>query len=110
MANILVMGPSFFGYRDMVAEEFRCMGHVATTLNDRPSESVSFKSLGRVSYRLVDSKIAKYAKEVERTLADGGFDFLVYLSGMSFCFTREQFARMRAASGARFVAGLVTHA
>jgi hypothetical protein len=106
MASILLMGPSFFGYRDMVADEFRSMSHSVTTVVDRPSESVAFKSLGRVSYKLVDSRIAAHAAEVERTLAGGSFDFLVYLSGMSFCFTREQFGRMRAASGARFVAGL----
>lgn len=106
MAKILLLGPSFFGYRDMVGDEFRRMGHDVVCMDDRPSESVSFKSLGRVSYRLVDSRIAAYAEQVEYALGEGGFDFLVYLSGMSFCFTREQFARMRAASGARFVAGL----
>jgi hypothetical protein len=100
------MGPSFFGYRDMVGDEFRRMGHDVTVVTDRPSESVAFKSLGRVSYRLVDRRISEHAREVEAALAAGSFDFLVYLSGMSFCFTREQFERMRAASGARFVAGL----
>lgn len=106
MAKILLLGPSFFGYRERVGEEFRHMGHDVITIDDRPSESVAFKSFGRVSYRLVDSRIASYARQVERTLAEGRFDFLVYLSGMSFCFTREQLESMRAVSNARFVAGL----
>ena len=70
MASILVMGPSFFGYRDMVAAEFKRMGHAVNTINDRPSESVMFKSLGRISYRLVDSEIAAYAKKVEEIIAE----------------------------------------
>ena len=106
MAKILLLGPSFFGYRERVGEEFRHMGHDVITIDDRPSESVAFKSFGRVSYRLVDSRIASYARQVERTLAEGRFDFLVYLSDMSFCFTREQLESMRAVSNARFVAGL----
>lgn len=106
MARILVMGPSFFGYRDMVAAEFKRMGHAVKTINDRPSESVMFKSLGRISYRLVDSEIAAYAKKVEEIIAEGQFDFVVYLSGMSFCFTFSQLESMRRASEAHFVAGL----
>ena len=90
MASILVMGPSFFGYRDMVAAEFKRMGHAVNTINDRPSESVMFKSLGRISYRLVDSEIAAYAKKVEEIIAESQFDFVVYLSGMSFWFTFSQ--------------------
>lgn len=107
VAKIFVMGPAFFGYRDMVAGEFRRMGHEVECISDWPSESVAFKSVGRISYRLADSAIAKYAKQVEVTLAEGDLDFLVYLSGMSFCFTWEQFTRMRkAAPGCTFVAGL----
>lgn len=106
MSKIFLLGPTFFGYRDMVGDEFRRNGHDVTCMDDRPSESVTFRSLGRMSYRLVDSKIAAYAKEVERTLAEGKFDYLVYLSGMSFCFTRAEFEHIRSASSARFVAGL----
>lgn len=106
MQKILVLGPSFFGYRDMVATEFRRMGYEVESMSDRPSESTTFKSLGRIDYRLVDSQIASYASRLADKMAGGSYDFLVYLGGMSFCFKRDQFAKIRSKSHAKFVVGL----
>ena len=107
MSKILLLGPSFFGYRDKIAQAFREAGNAVDCLSDRPSESVAFKSAGRLSYRLVEPLIARHASALEERLSGGEYDRLVYLSGMSFCFSRAQFSHIRSASpGTEFVAGL----
>lgn len=82
------------------------MGYEVESISDRPSESIRFRSLGRIDYRLVDSQIASYATRLADRLAGDTYDFLVYLGGMSFCFKREQFEKIRARSRAKFVVGL----
>lgn len=107
MAKILLLGPAFFGYRSLIASELQNQGHSVDEFTDRPSEGVAFKSVGRMSYRLVDPVIAKHAQQLTCRLSEGSYDILIYLSGMSFCFTPQQFRRMKeAAPSARFVAGL----
>lgn len=104
--RILLLAPSFFGYRDKVLGELSRQGHDVDVLDDRPTESVAFKSLAKVGYQLVDFRIAAYAKQVRRKAAASKYDLFLYMGGMSFCFTREQFLSVREASGARFVAYL----
>lgn len=106
MSRILILAPSFFGYRDSIAKEMMRQGHEVTCLNDRPSESVAFRSIAKVGYGPLEAAIARFADEVGKELNNGGYDYLIYLSGMSFCFTRDQFERIRALSNAKFVAGL----
>ena len=104
--RILLMAPTFFGYRDRVRDELRGRGHCVECIDDRPSESVAFKSLAKASYRLVDGQIGKYAEVVRDIAASNDYDLFLFMGGMSFCFTREQFASIKEASGARFVAYL----
>lgn len=107
MSKVLLLCSSFFGYRDKVAQAFRSSGDIVDCFADRPSESVAFKSVGRMSYRFVEPLIAKHARVLEERLSSGAYDRLVYLGGMSFCFSRAQFSRIRSASpGTEFVAGL----
>ena len=109
MARILLIAPSFFGYRQRVSDEMARQCHEVSCIDDRPSEGVVFKSLGRISYRIVDRLIDAYARRVCEQVRDGAYDQFVYMGGMSFCFTREQFARIREAGearGTRFVAYL----
>ncbi len=104
--RILLMAPTFFGYRDRVRDEFSRLGHDVECVDDRPSESVSFKSLAKISYRLIDGQIAKYAIFLREKVAAGDYDLLLFMGGMSFCFTRDQFSSIKSASNARFVAYL----
>lgn len=107
MANVLLLGPSFFGYRDMVAQEFSRLGHTVSVADDRPSESVLYKSIVRVSYRPVENTVNNYACQIVDMLSNGSFDYFIYLGGMSFCFTCEQISRMRdAAPQTHFIAAL----
>lgn len=107
MVNVLLIGPSFFGYRSMIAAELRSQGYSVEEFIDRPSESVPFKSISRISYRLVESTISKHAQIIIQKLSNGSYDFFLYLSGMSFCFTRHQFEVMRSvAPHTKFIAGL----
>ncbi|WP_165057060.1 hypothetical protein [Adlercreutzia sp. ZJ176] len=107
MSKILLLGPSFFGYRDKIAQALIKEGNVVDCFVDRPSESIAFKSAGRVSYRLVEPLVTKHARDLETKLSVGEYDRLVYLSGMSFCFSRRQFSRIRsAAPRTKYVAGL----
>lgn len=104
--RILLMAPTFFGYRDRVRDELSHLGHDVECVADRPSESVSFKSLAKISYRLIDRQIAKYAMSLREKVAAGDYDLLLFMGGMSFCFTRDQFSSIKSASNARFVAYL----
>lgn len=104
--RILLMAPTFFGYRDRVRDELSRLGHDVECVDDRPSESVSFKSLAKISYRLIDGQIAKYAMSLREKVAAGDYDLLLFMGGMSFCFTRDQFSSIKSASNARFVAYL----
>lgn len=104
--RILLMAPTFFGYRDRVRDELSHLGHDVECVDDRPSESVSFKSLAKISYRLIDRQIAEYAMSLREKVAAGEYDLLLFMGGMSFCFTRDQFSSIKSASNARFVAYL----
>ena len=104
--RILLMAPSFFGYRERVAAELAKMGHEVEVVDDRPSESTAFKSFAKVSYGLVDAKIDRYAKGLARRVAASFYDHVIYMGGMSFCFTPAQFAEVRKVSRARFTAYL----
>ena len=109
MARILLSAPSFFGYRQRVSDELVNQGQRVDCIADRPSEGVVFKSLGRISYGLVDGLIEAHATRVREQILGGAYDQFLYLGGMSFCFTREQFARICEAGkarGTRFVAYL----
>lgn len=104
--RVLLIAPTFFGYRARVAAELAQMGHEVEVMNDRPSESTTFKSLAKASYRLVDAQIGAYARDLASSVAVGSYDRVIYMGGMSFCFTPAQFAMIRNASHARFMAYL----
>ena len=109
MSRILLAAPSFFGYRQKASDELVRQGHDVDCIDDRPSEGVAFKSLGRISYRFVDGLIEAYARRVCEQVRDGAYNQFLYMGGMSFCFNREQFARICEAGkarGTRFVAYL----
>ena len=106
MPRILLISPSFFGYRQRVSEELMRQGHAVECMNDRPREDVTFKSLAKISYKLVEGPIDRYATSLARYVADKRFDQVIYMGGMSFCWTRSQFERIRRASGATFTAYL----
>lgn len=105
-SKVLLIAPSFFGYRDSVAAELRRQGEEVVVMNDRPSESTLFKSLGKVSYGLVDAAIDRYSCDIARIASRGDFARVIYMGGMSFCFSRKQMERIRSASSAFFVAYL----
>ena len=104
--RVLLLAPTFFGYRTRVAEEMVAMGHEVEVVDDRPSESTVFRSLAKISYGLVGAQIENYAHHIATLIADGAYDRVVYMGGMSFCFTPEQFKVIRRASGAQFTAYL----
>lgn len=104
--RLLLIAPSFFGFRDRVATELAKMGHKVKAVNDRPSESTLFKSVAKLDYRFTDRQIDAYADILSELVRDGGYDRVVYLGGMSFCFTYDQFLRIRRSSNASFTAYL----
>ena len=104
--RILLMAPTFFGYRDRVCDELIRQGHDVDCVDDRPSETVMFKSLAKISYSVVNGQIAKYAEALQRKVAEADYDLLLFMGGMSFCFTYGQFLLVRETSKARFVAYL----
>lgn len=98
MARILLIAPSFFGYRDRVAEELRRQGHEVDVADDRPSEGVAFRSVAKVAPGLLSGAVARHASALRGRIAEGGYGHVAYLGGMTFLFTRGQLARMRAAA------------
>ena len=81
MARILLSAPSFFGYRQRVSDELVKQGHRVDCIDDRPSEGVAFKSLGRINYRLVDGLIEAYANRVCEQVRAGSYDQFLYMGG-----------------------------
>lgn len=106
MEKILIVGPTFFGYRSAVAAELRAMGMAVTEIDDRPSESILFKSAAKVGFRVLEMMIGDYADRLSAMLRVGNYDRVIYLGGMSFCFNRSQIAKLRSCTNARFVAAL----
>ena len=106
MSRVLLLGPSFFGYRDLVGRGLSRLGHEVEVADDRPSESVAFRSLAKVSYAPLAPAIERHARRLERRLREGRHDLVVYLGGMTFCLSPAQLARLRAATGASFAAYL----
>lgn len=104
--QVLLIAPSFFGYRERVKNEILRRGHSVTCVDDRPSESIAFKSLAKISYALVDYEIEKYVNYLRRVLLSSNYDLVLFMGGMSFCFTRAQFITIRKACDSRFVAYL----
>lgn len=70
---------------------------------DRPSEGVLFKSLGRISYRLVEDRIQKHADALLEKLQQNNYDLVFFVGGMSICLTRENFQALKDVSDAKFV-------
>lgn len=101
--RILLVAPSFFGYRKLVSDELARQGHFVECVDDRPSESIAFKSFAKISYNLVDRMIGIYAEKVGGFVASGGYDLVLFMGGMSFCFTPEQLSSIREKSDARFI-------
>ncbi|PKD10928.1 hypothetical protein [Bifidobacterium longum] len=104
--QILLVAPSFFGYRERIKNEMMRQGHSVTCVDDRPSENVTFKSLAKISYNLVDYKIEKYVNYLRYVLLSSDYDLVLFMGGMSFCFSRAQFQVIRKACNSRFVAYL----
>lgn len=106
MARVLLIAPTFFGYRAQISTELSRRGHVVDVADDRPSESVFFKSIAKVSLSPLDQLISRYADSLEERLSENRYDKLIYLGGMTFCFTHAQMERLRSSTGAEFVAYL----
>ena len=107
MGGILLIGSSFFGYRDKVAEEMRRLGYDVEVADDRPSESVVFRSFAKVAPSLTAGPVSRYADVLRRIIAEGCFEHVIYMGGMTFLFERGQVESMRAAAPrARFTAYL----
>lgn len=104
--RVLLIAPTFFGYRDLVRDELARLGHEVHSMNDRPSEKIWFKSIAKYGYRYLDRMIARYADQVITEYKNGNYDLVIYMGGMSFCFTREQFQAIRNAGNTPFIAYL----
>lgn len=75
-------------------------------ISDRPSESVLFKSITKIGYGPIEGWVRAYADELTLRLKQGDYTQVIYIGGMSFCFTHAQLELMRAATSAEFVAFL----
>lgn len=104
--KIALIAPSFFGYSKDILDAIAASGHVGRHFPDRPSESVLFKSVGRISYSLLDSAIAKYFDSLLSELREMRPGMVLVVGGMSFCFSREQVEQLKEALDARLIAYL----
>ena len=102
MTRVLLIAPPFFGYFRDIAEEFEKLGFAVDYVQDRPSNGVVFKSLGRISYGLVQKSIDSHFATLLSRLRERSYDLVFFVGGMSICFTRKQVEELRNASGAVF--------
>lgn len=98
----MLVAPTFFGYHRDIATELEARGYSVTHVTDRPSEGVAFKSVARLGYGLVQGAVDRHFRHVEAALRMGGYDLVLFVGGMSICFTRTQVAALREASDAAF--------
>ncbi len=98
----MLVAPSFFGYYRDIEKELESRGYVVDYITDRPSESVAFKSLGRINYRIVQRSIESHFRKTRELLAVGEYDFVLFVGGMSICFSRRQMEELRSACSAVF--------
>ena len=103
MSRVLMLAPTFFGYHKAVVAEMRHRGVEVDQMDDRPNEGVVFKSISRVSYRLVQPLIDRHFEAVLTRLRNNRYDAVFVLGGMSWCFGLEQTRRLAEESGARMV-------
>lgn len=98
MSRILLIGSSFFGYRDKVAEEMRCLGLDVDVADDRPSESIAFRSFAKVAPAITAGRVSRYADTLRQKIIEGNFEHVIYMGGMTFLFERNQVESIRSAS------------
>lgn len=96
--HILLFAPPFFDYYKEVQKEFSKRGIDYTYFNDRPSDTTLSKGLGRISYGLIQKSIDDYFYKVLKEPSAHSYDCLFVLGGMSFCFSRMQFAEIKKAA------------
>lgn len=70
MANILLIGPVFFGYTKSITNCMEADGHTVKLISDRPSESFLNKVIVRLSPSLVRSSCYNYFKRELDSLGD----------------------------------------
>lgn len=102
--RILLISPSFFGYRESIARAFRRMNHEVDVISDRPSDGVVYKSIFRVYPSAVAGMVRRHADQIFSVLKDMAYDLVLYVGGSTFPFSAEQFKPLREASSALFVA------
>lgn len=93
--RVALIAPSFFGYSESIIDAFNELGHSCCVFRDRPSESVVFKSIGRIDYSFFDSVIEKYFTKLLLQLVDMKPDIVLFVGGMSFCFTADQLSLLK---------------
>ena len=101
MSRLLMLAPPFFGYGDDVAAEMRRRGVEVDRMDDRPSDGVAFKSLSKVSYRLVQPLIDRHFESILARVREVRYDAVFALGGMSWCFDLAQTEALGRESGAR---------
>ncbi|MCI6556932.1 hypothetical protein [Schaalia hyovaginalis] len=105
MKSVLLLAPPFFDYYRDIVEELNRRGYRVDYRSDRPVNTVLFKSVSRMSYRIVDAYISAYIDGLVELAEYTRPDIVLFVGGMSFPFSHDQFARLKkAASFARFIA------
>lgn len=103
MASILLIAPGFFGYYKDIMQELEARGHTVDRIADRPSESVLTKSIGRVSYSLLQPSIRRYHQVVCDMIDQQQYDLVLFVGGMSLCFDRSQLEVMKSKTNGKIV-------
>ncbi|MER2471008.1 hypothetical protein [Photorhabdus laumondii] len=81
MANILVIGPLFFGYSQRLVELMKDDGHSVNFIVDRPSEKFLYKVLVRLSPSFLNRKCSTFFREQLSGLSDFEPDLVLVIKG-----------------------------
>lgn len=96
MTKIAIIGPSFFGYLETIAEQLKARGHAAVFFDERPSNSTLNKLFLRIApRRLTGIAVHKHSKGLADQILTGGFTHVLFIS--SEVFTTDQAARLQKA-------------
>ena len=74
--KILMFGPSFFGYCDIIAEELRALGAQVDLYDERPNNGAFCKIMLRYDVKLYRSAVKKYYLSVIEQNRDKEYDYI----------------------------------
>lgn len=101
--KILIVAPPFFDYYKKIQNELIGQGHQVDHYDDRPSKRNLIKILGRINFTLIEPFVTRHFNRLISNVKRESYDQILFLGGMSFCFTRKQMDSLKLDSDSELI-------